>query len=106
MSTDNLAATLRALHRYERVQARLLADVKSSCIHREEEIAQIRRLIARAAELTQSESLSRAILNRMNPIEPCEFRVAHCLFIIALTTSTFFIMLAIGIATVWEKVMS
>ena len=106
MSTENLAATLRALHRYERVQARLLADEKLACIHREEEIAQIRRWIARDAEPTRSESPVRIVVKRMNPLEPCSFADAHIRFTVALTLLPVSIMLADGIATVLEKVMS
>jgi hypothetical protein len=107
MSTEHLVATLCALRRYERVQAQLLEDARSARRSRDEEIAMIRdKLINRAAEPVKRDSLIRALVDRMNPLEPCGLQDAHARFVIALYVLPVSIMLAIGIAAVLEKVMS
>lgn len=106
MPTEHLSAALRALRRYERVQARLLAGARSSRKGREEEVAHIRKLMARSAESMERESLVRLVAKRMNPIEPCDFEDAHSRFVFAMAFLPGLIMLAIGIAAVLEKVMS
>lgn len=106
MSTEHLVATLRALRRYERVQAQLLEDARSARRSRDEEIAMIRdRLINRTAEPVKQDSLIRAIVDRMNPLEPCGFADAHFRFVFALGMLPVSIMLANGIAAVLAKVM-
>jgi hypothetical protein len=106
MPTEHLSAALRALRRYERVQARLLAGARSSRKGREEEVAHIRKLIARSAESMERESLVRLVAKRMNPIEPCSFEDAHSRFVLAMGLLPVLIFLALGIATVLERVMS
>jgi hypothetical protein len=107
MSTEHLVATLRALRRYELVQAQLLEDARLARRSRDEEIAMIRdRLINRTAEPVKQDSLIQAIVDRMNPLKPCGFADAHFRFAFALGMLPVSIMLAIGIATVLERVMS
>jgi len=106
MPIEHLAETLRALRRYECVQARLLAQARSARDHREADIALIRKINARFAKPTEYQSLVELVAKRMKPLEPCSFEVANLRFLTAMSLLPCCVILGIGIAMALMQVMS
>jgi hypothetical protein len=80
MPDENLTKSILAMQRYERVQARMLDDMRKQLAAEEAQVDALRLMLGPAGDAESgdrsSPPLARLILRSLNPLRPCGWRRA------------------------------